>query len=242
MNPLCDLDNITQNIMEPSTSGKEASRRLQSVLRGDPDVLMVGFCSDPEMAVVGTAAATRGVKLYYGLEAPSVFHSLGEWMRMVNDSAKVSRTLLAVIHQRLVRQLCTECRQGYVPDVNLLKKLNLPAAKIKNFYRPPAEVEYDKQGKPILCERCQGSGYFGRTAIFETLFVSDALRQLIQNRSPINAIRAQCRKEKMFYLQEQAIRKVIHGTTSIQEVLRITTNQPVKAKPSSKITTVQDKS
>ena len=90
MNPLCDLDNITQNSVESSTSGKEASRRLQSVLRGDPDVVMVGFCSDPEMAAVGTAAATKGVTLDDGLEAPSVCPSLGEWMKVVAGSASVA--------------------------------------------------------------------------------------------------------------------------------------------------------
>ena len=86
----------------------------------------------------------------------------------------------------------------------------------------------------ILCENCQGTGYFGRTAVFETLFVSDPLRELIKNQAPLNALRAQCRKERMFYLQEQALRKVIDGTTSIQEVLRVTQNPAAKRAPEKK--------
>jgi len=227
---LTDLDNITQNVVDEHTSDPEVSaRQLQSVLRGDPDVVMVGFCDSAEMAQLATETARDGKKLYFGLEAPTTFHCLQQWVKLVVDSEKVSQTLLAITAQKLVRKLCTECREAYSPDPGLLKKLNLPVGKIKQFYRPPAEPEYDKRGKPIICENCQGTGYFGRTAVFETLIINDNLRQLIRDKAPINAIRAQCRKDRMLYLQEQALRRLIDGTTSIQEVLRATTERPAQA-------------
>ncbi len=220
---LCELDNITQNVIDSQDNSATSSRRLQSVLLSDPDAVMVGFCDEAEMTTIGTKAALDGKKLYFGFDAPSGFHALQEWMKMVDDNQKVADTLKAITNQKLTRKLCPTCRQAYAPDPGLLKKLNLPADKIKRFYRPPKELEYDKHGNPILCETCQGTGYVGMTAVFETLFISDSIRELIREGAPFNTIRARCRKEKMMYLQEQALRKVIDGVTSIQEVKRITT-------------------
>jgi len=234
VDPLTELDNITQNVVEGTGDGKAAARRLQSVLRGDPDVVLVGFCTSQEMAKVGTQAATDGKKLYFAMTAASTFHCLQDWMKMVGDGEKVANTLQAVTCQRLVRRLCPECRQAYAPDAGLLKKLNLPVDKIKRFFRPPTEVEYDKHGKPILCPQCQGTGYYGRTGVYETLFVTDAMREQIKENAPVNVLRVQCRKDKMLYLQEQALRKVIDGTTSIQEVLRVTADNPKKPAPAKK--------
>ncbi len=224
---IIELDNISQHEVEQSADGKAMARQLQSVLRGDPDIMMVGFCENAPMAHFGSRAAAEGKKLYYGLSEPTTFHGLQRWLKWVNDHELAAQTLLAVVSQRLLRKLCLECREAYAPDGALLKKLNLPADKIKQFYRA-GEIEYDKRGRPLLCTNCQGTGYFGRTAVFETLFVSESLRQLIRAKAPINNMRAQCRKEKMLYLQEEALRKVIDGTTSIQEVLRVTTEAAAK--------------
>ena len=79
----------------------------------------------------------------------------------------------------------------------------------------------DKKGEPIVCQTCQGSGYRGRTAAFELLELNDEIRQLIIDGATVAQIRSACRKNKMLYLQEQALRKVIDGETSVQEVIRI---------------------
>jgi type IV pilus assembly protein PilB len=192
---------------------------------------MVGFCEEPEMAKLSTQAARDGKKIYFALNASSTFHALQEWIKMVGNNDKVAETLLGITYQKLLRKLCKSCREAYTPDPNLLKKLNLPVEKIKQFYRPPKVIEYDKKGHPILCETCQGTGYYGRTAVLETIIMTDALRALIREKAPINSIRTQCRKDRMLYLQEQALRRVIDGTTSIQEVLRITSeDSPSKKK------------
>ena len=228
MNPLTDLDNITQNILESGTTPRDAARRLQSVLRSDPDIVLVGFCNSPEMARIAAKATENDKKLYLGMTQQSTVHALQEWIKMVDKPQRAADSLLAITCQKLLRKLCPECREAYAPDANMLRKLSLPADRIKQFFRPPTQFEYDKQGNPILCEHCQGTGYYGRTAVFETLFVSDALREMIKEQAPINTLRTQCRKERMLFLQEQALRKVIDGTTSIQEVLRITAEKKPK--------------
>lgn len=230
LTPLTDLDNITQHLLERGASPKDCARRFQSVLRSDPDVLMVGFCNSTEMVKIASKSG-REKKLYFGISQPSTFHALRDWLASAERNDRVAETLQAITCQKLIRKLCAECREAYMPDPGILKKLNLPVGKIKQFYRPPTEYEYDKRGNPILCQNCQGVGYRGRTAVFETLFISDTLRQMIRDDAPLNALKTQCRKDKMLYLQEQAIRKVIDGTTSIQEVLRITTDDNSKKKP-----------
>lgn len=229
--PLYELDNITQNIVEKSNDPKGAARQLQSVLRTDPDVVFVGVCDNKEVAQVATQAALADKRLYLGMSAANTFECLRDWMHLVNNLERVAQTLKVITCQKLVRLLCPECREAYTPDPKLLKRLNLPAAKIRQFFRPPTEFEYDKRGDPILCPHCHGTGYYGRTAVFETLFVTDVLRDLIGKNTPINALRAQARKDRMLYLQEQALRKVIDGATSIQEVLRVTVEK--KQKPPS---------
>ncbi len=232
MKPLAELDTITQNIIDDST-GETHARQLQRVIRSDPDVVMVGFCDEPDMARTGTKAAIYdNVKFYYGIEALNIFDALKSWLEMVRDKEKVAQTLVMVTCQRLIRILCDECRQAYNPDSKLLKKLNIPVNSNTQFYRPPAEVEYDKRGNPILCPKCQGTGYYGRTAVYETLFINDEIKQILKETASIKDIMVLCRREKMLYLQEQALRKVIDGTTSIQEVIRVTsekkTTQPKK--------------
>jgi type II secretory ATPase GspE/PulE/Tfp pilus assembly ATPase PilB-like protein len=113
---------------------------------------------------------------------------------------------------------------AYHPDLQRLAKLNLPTANIENFYRPPTDEEQQegKKGEAPVCPHCQASGYRGRTAAFELLVMTADIRELIIEGATVGQIRAACRKNKMLYLQEQAMQKVIDGTTSVPEVLRVT--------------------
>ena len=233
---LCEIDNITQNLVESEDVSDDVYHKgLRSIFLADPDAVMVGFCKNEQMAKGATdyVHAEKQKKLYIANEAPTVFHALQNWIKMVGDAKKIADTLSVVTCQRLVRKLCTHCREAYIPDPALLKKLNLPSEKIKHFYRPPTEEEIDKNGEPILCENCQGIGYYGRTAVIETLILTDDLKAMIAKKAPVNTLRVQCRKEKMLYMQEQALRKVIEGVTSIQEVSRVTNEAKPKAKKSS---------
>jgi type II secretory ATPase GspE/PulE/Tfp pilus assembly ATPase PilB-like protein len=193
---------------------------LQTVLRREPDIILVGECEDRETAMVASRAAADDRKIYLGMHAADSFDALSIYLKFLGDNHLAAKALLGVMNQRLVRILCEQCREAFEPDPATLKKLNLPASKIERFYRPPAEPKLNRKGQPILCQNCQGTGYFGRTGIFELLIVDEAIATLIKDDAPIKTIKSECRKKRMYYLQEEGLLKVIDGTTSMQEVLR----------------------
>ena len=218
-----DIENVSQHVHDAKGGQVSFSRQLQSILRTDPDIVMVGDCVDAETAALSAEYATQK-KIYLGLNAADSFDGLQKYQQFVGDNPLTARSLLAVINGRLIRKLCTNCRKGYRPDISLLQKANLPTDQNKVFYRPPnrEELEVDKQGNPIICPVCQGSGYLGRTGIFELLVIDDALRPQIAQGASLNAIRALARKNKMANLQDIGLQKVYEGVTSINEVLRVT--------------------
>ncbi len=217
---LMELENITQHIYDPSKSDASFARQLQTVLRREPDVVMVSDCPDRETAHL-VAKAADGKKIYLGMQAKDSFDALKKLVSLAGDTDAVAAALHAVISQRLARKLCIACRQAYKPDPALLKKANLPADKIEQLYRPPPDGLVDAKGNPVICTNCQGSGYFGRTGIFEVLEIDDPIREMIRNGQPVNAIRTQSRANGMLYLQEVGLQKVIDGVTSMHEVLRV---------------------
>ena len=218
--PLAEIDNVTQQKYEGANTDVNYARMLQTVLRREPNIIMVGECEDRETAMVATRAAAQDRKVYLGIEAKDTFEALNSYVTLVNDHRTAAKVLLGVVNQRLVRMLCKECREAFEPDAATLKKLNLPADKIEHFYRPPSERKVDRKGREIVCLSCQGTGYVGRTAIFELLQVDDDIRKLIAEGAQINRIKSECRKHKMYYLQEEGLLKVIDGTTSMNEILR----------------------
>jgi general secretion pathway protein E len=120
------------------------------------------------------------------------------------------------VGQRLGRVLCPKCKVAYKPNPEMLRKANLPVDKIKHFHRPPESGE--TKGR---CKRCGSTGYFGRTGVFELLVITDPIRDLIRESPNLNAIRQEAIKNGMTLLQEDGLRQVIEGTTSIQELLRV---------------------
>jgi type II secretory ATPase GspE/PulE/Tfp pilus assembly ATPase PilB-like protein len=217
---LLDLDNVTQQVYEGNNADVNYARMLQSVLRREPDIVLVGDCEDRETAKIATRAAATDRKIYLGMQAKDTFDAISKYLTLVEDNALAAKALLGISNQRLVRLLCKDCREAFQPDAATLKKLNLPAEKIERFYRPPTEPKLNKRGKEIVCPTCQGTGYVGRTGIFEVLVVDPAVAKLIAEGATVDKIKAQCRKNKMYYLQEEALLKVIDGTTSMNEVLR----------------------
>ncbi len=216
-NQAIELENVTQNRYE-ADDGLAAA--LVSALRRDPDVLLVDTCPNAQSAeVVVEAAEKKSVIL--GISASETFVALAKWVKTCGQAGPALANLRGVLCQMLVRKLCPNCREKYRPDPQILAKVNIPADKVEAFYRPPSKPRVDEKGNPIICPTCQGTGYYGRTGVFELLEVTDEIRQLVADGSPLGAIKAACRKNKMLYLQEQALAKVIAGVTSIQEVIRV---------------------
>jgi len=196
------------------------SRRFQTLLRRGPDIMAVEECEDAQCAKLACAAAKDGRIIYVTLKAASVSEAVEKWLKLVGDRALATEKLTAVLNQRLARTLCPECRQSYQPNEALFKKFNIPANEVGMFYRT-AEIEYDKHGKPIVCEKCQGTGFYGRTGMFETIRLTDDLRQTLKAAKSQQEIANALRKAGMLYMQEQSIKKVTMGITSINEVIRI---------------------
>jgi type II secretory ATPase GspE/PulE/Tfp pilus assembly ATPase PilB-like protein len=226
--PSAELQNITQNIYTLSDTGTTTfAKKLQSVVRMGPDIVGVADCENAETAQVSCASAKDGKLVYVTLEADSVIQALGKWLKLVGDRNAAADTLLGISNQRLVRKLCNECKQAYTPDRELLRKFNISAEKTKVLYRT-GKVQYDKRGKPTTCEHCQGTGFVGRTAVFELIIINDELRNAIKQSKSLPEIGTQFRRAKMLYLQEQALRKVIGGTTSVNEMIRVLSTQKGK--------------
>lgn len=123
-----------------------------------------------------------------------------------------------VIAQKLMRRLCHTCRVAYTPDPAALKKLNLPGGdKINKLYRASGKVQVKDKEEP--CPNCHGLGYRGRTGVFEVMPIDDDARSYIR-KGEADALRLHLRKQKMQYLQEAALAKVVSGVTDIKEVTR----------------------
>ncbi len=218
--PLVELENVTRH--KPNVSGGkvDTAGTLRSVLRGDPGVVLAEPVKDAATLKMMLKAG-RERKLYAGMSNSSVFSALTEVMTLAGDPGLVSRSLKGLVGQKLMRKLCPSCREAYQPDAALLKRLNLPAEKIRQFYRPPTKPLVDNKGKPIICSTCKGTGYFGRVGAFEVLVLSEEMRKLVSQDAGISQIKSAYRKGRLLYLQEQALRRVIEGLTSMSEVVRI---------------------
>jgi type II secretory ATPase GspE/PulE/Tfp pilus assembly ATPase PilB-like protein len=227
-----DLDNITQHVFDGQDGGVSFGNRFRSVLRAEPDVCMASDVPDAETARYAAAAARQGKKIYLGMNAKDSFTALRRYLEGVEDNALAGSSLIAVSNQRLIRILCPSCRRAYKPDPKLLKKGNLPTDENRPFYRPPNpnEIEVDKRGNQNLCQVCEGSGYVGRTGVFELLILDKELRVLIAKGTALSTVKVEARKKGMQYLQEVALRKVYDGLTSIQEVLRVTKDEASPSK------------
>jgi len=216
-----ELPNITQNVFALSDTGTTTyDKKLQAMVRMGPDIVGVAGCQDTKSAQVACKAAKDAKIVYLTLKADSVIKALGKWMELVGDKDLATIPLLGISNQRLLRKLCEECKQAYGPNRELLRKFSIPAKKAKVFYRA-GKVQYDKRGRPVICENCQGTGFVGRTGVFEIITIDDRLRETIKQAESLSEIGSLFRGAKMLYLQEQALRKVITGTTSINEMVRV---------------------
>jgi type II secretory ATPase GspE/PulE/Tfp pilus assembly ATPase PilB-like protein len=207
------IDNVTQ--MEINTkSGQTFATSLRSILRQDPDVIMIGEVRDQETATIACQAANTGHMVFSTVHANDTVAALFRLLDLGVEPFMISTALSAVLSQRLVRILCEACKEPYKPKPEFLKKANMPADKVDVFYRRPENPEQ-------VCPQCGGTGYLGRTGIFEMLIITEPIRDMIRENPSINAIRAEARKNGMIYLQEDGLRQVIQGKTSIEELLRV---------------------
>ena len=213
-----EINNITQRIFTP-TEDKTFSSELQRVIRTDPDIVILPEIREKSSAALAAKAGSGKQLMYVAISSLDIFDALKRWAQMVGDTKLLAQSTLLITHQRLVRKLCPSCKTPYKPDPATLKKINMPADKI--LYRPP-EPQYDKHGNPIVCQNCHGTGYVGRTGVFNMLRFDDDLRKVILGGGSLADVKSAAMQKGGLGLQQQALHKVFDGVTSIEEVVRAT--------------------
>ena len=185
---------------------------LRSILRQDPDVIMVGEIRDLETAEIAIQASLTGHLVFSTLHTNDAAGAFTRLIEMGIEPFLVSSSLLAVIAQRLVRVLCRACREPYLPPPETLVDLGLAVEDL------PEGHLYRHKGCPL----CMNTGYRGRTGIYELIKVDDAIRELIMRGVDSATIKEGARRRGMLTLREDGLRKMAQGITSAEEVLRVT--------------------
>jgi len=151
-------------------------------------------------------------------------------MQAVNDPKAATKGLSAVVHQRLIRQLCPNCKSPFTPTPEQAKKLGIPSGKQVELFRPSGKIQVKNRIED--CPVCQGSAYFGQIGIFEVLILDNEARRMLAENDFRSAYARAVRDTKMIQLQEAALLKVRDGVTSLEEVQRVfAPKQSTAAKP-----------
>ncbi len=204
------LDGITQ-IAVNTAAGVTFASILRSVLRQDPDVLLVGEIRDKETAEIACQAALTGHFVFSTLHANDTVSTITRMLDLGLDPMLIQTAVTAVLGQRLARKLCMKCREAYPPPPDLLKRLGLKPEAVP--------VIYKEKG----CPECGGTGYKGRIGIHELMVMTDDIRKLITDSPSIEHLKAATRAAGTRSLQTDGFLKVLKGQTSISEVVRVTT-------------------
>ncbi len=192
--------------------GLTFARGLRSILRHDPDKIMVGEIRDPETAQIAIQAALTGHLVFTTVHANNVFDVIGRFSHMSVDPYSFVSALNGIVAQRLVRLLCSNCAVDERPDDEVIIESGLTLKETKSF---PFRV-----GKG--CGKCRGSGYRGRRAIAEVLILNDEIRELIVAQEPMRRIKEAAKNNGIRYLREGALDLLKEGLTSLEEVNRVT--------------------
>ena len=190
--------------------GLTFAKGLRSILRHDPDKIMVGEIRDPETANIAVQSALTGHLVFTTVHANNVFDVIGRFMHMNVDLHSFVSALNAIVAQRLVRLTCTHCAEPYAPDQELLQESGITDSRGYNFLK----------GKG--CRECRGLGYRGRKAIAELLVLNDELRELIASRAPARSLKTLAASNGTRFLRQAALDSVKAGQTTLEEINRVT--------------------
>src|SRR5256885_434388 len=205
------LKGITQ-IPINEKKGLTFARGLRSILRHDPDKIMVGEIRDAETAQIAINSALTGHLVFTTVHANNVLDVLGRFLNMGVEAYQFVSALNCVLAQRLVRTICQHCKRPVKVSRALLEESALdPALEYKATF-------YDGIG----CIECGGTGYKGRTAICELLDLSDHIREMILEKRPTSEIKKAAREEGMRFLRESAVERVMEGITTLREINKVT--------------------
>ena len=206
------LDRVNQINVRPKINLTFANA-LRSILRQDPDIIMIGEMRDSETAHIAVQSALTGHLVFSTLHTNDAVSSLTRMIDMGVEPFLISSSIIGVMAQRLVRKICEHCKEEYTPDENIFDDLQLniglPDKKSIKLYRGTG------------CSYCRNTGYHGRTSLFEIIRINDELRSLILKRTSSNEIKEVAIRYGMKTLLDSGIIKALEGITTIDEVFRV---------------------
>ncbi len=203
---LPDVTQVPVNVK----AGMTFAAALRSLLRQDPDVIMVGEMRDPETAQIAVQAAMTGHLVFSTLHTNDAASAVMRLLDLKVEPYLIAATLECIVAQRLVRRICPDCRIRYAPD---------PQAVALLAERPTGEITLDRGSG---CRECRDTGYRGRTGLFELLSVTDDIKHAITRSAPLAALRDLARAGGMTTLRQDGWAKVHGGITTVEDVLRVT--------------------
>ena len=207
-----NIDGVNQ-IQVKADIGLTFANALRSIVRQDPDIIMIGEMRDTETAKIAVQSALTGHLVLSTIHTNDAVSSITRLLDMGVENYLIASTVNAIMAQRLVRKLCAKCKQPYKPSDEEVSRL-----KLDHYFTGLDRTIYQAEG----CEECGHTGYSGRSAIIELLLITPEIRKLISNNADAEEIYQTARKEGLRVMYEDGMRKVAEGITTIQEVLRIT--------------------
>jgi len=202
-----DIDGLVQ-VQIREDIGLTFARCLRSFLRQDPDIVLVGEIRDLETADIAVRASLTGHLVFTTVHTNDAPSTIARLLDLGLEPFLVTATMEGIIAQRLVRTICTRCKEQFAPTEDMLLEVSLTPDDVadRTFFRGTG------------CDYCRGTGYSGRMAIFEIMLLDDEIRELIMNRSSTSVIREAARKRGMRSLRESGLLAVYDGLTTIEEV------------------------
>jgi type IV pilus assembly protein PilB len=209
-----DIDGIIQVQMQPDI-GLTFAKCLRSILRQDPDIVLVGEVRDLETAEITVQASLTGHLVFTTLHTNDAPSSIARLIDLGMEPFLITAALEGIVAQRLVRKICLKCKTPYEPTEEQLMELGLLPEEIKG-----KQFFYGRG-----CDNCNNTGYRGRLGIFEIMAFNDELRELIMNNASTNVLRSAAKKAGMRMLRENGLAAIYEGTTTIDEVVKETISE-----------------
>ncbi len=203
------LPGLTQSQVN-TRAGMTFPAVLRTMLRQDPDIILVGETRDPETALISVEAALTGHLVFSTLHTNDAPGSIARLTEMGIEPFLTASAVAGVLAQRLVRAICTRCREPYQPSIEAFRRLNFPLETDKiTFYRGAG------------CPYCRGTGYKGRIGVFELMVVDNEIREMMLQRAPTHVLRQAALEAGMIALKQDAMEKILEGVTTMEEALRV---------------------
>jgi len=206
-----DLEGVIQ-VQVNEEIGVTYSRCLRSILRQDPDMILVGEIRDKETAQISVEASLTGHVVFSTLHTNDAPLAITRLVDIGVEPFLIAATLEGIVGQRLVRRICLECKDWYEPSREIIRELELS----------PNVVVGKKFAYGKGCPACNGTGYRGRLAIFEIMVCGNAVKELIMEGAPTSQLRTMAREQGMRTLRESGLLALFDGLTTVEEILRET--------------------